>query len=177
MVLLFQVLAILGGGFVLARLLGTGYSPLKRFPAAGVGLAGALVAGVLFAYHVYQVGSGLPESTQADAAVSSFSAQHAADPRANNAFLAWARNEMLADSGRDGGAYYMEPATVLENAELGQWSTYELLPERATSKLSEADWVVFYGVTPTLTAEQHRQFGVITQFEPGFALASRSNAR
>jgi hypothetical protein len=177
MVLLLQALAVFGGGLFLARLLGTRLAPLKRLPAAGVGLAGALVAGVLFAYHVYQVGSGLPESTRADAAVSSFAAEHEADPGANNVFLVWARNQMLGDRRNAGGTYYIEPATVLEHAELGQWSTYELLPERATSTLSEATWVIFYGVIPALTAEQRHRFRAITQFAPGFALASRSNAR
>jgi hypothetical protein len=109
--------------------------------------------------------------------VSSFAAQHAADPGANNTFLAWARKEMLTVDARNHGTYYLKPATVLKEPELGQWSTYELLPERATSRLSEADWIVFYGVSPALTAEQRRQFGGIIQFSPGYALALRSNAR
>jgi hypothetical protein len=177
MMLVFQVLGFLAGGVVLARVLAAGSSPLERFPLAGVGLAAALVAGVLFWDHVWQIGSGLPGSTRTASAVSSFVAQHAADPGVNNTFLAWARKEMLTVTAHDHSTYYLEPATVLKEPELGQWSTYQLLPERATAKLSEADWIVFYGVNPTLTSEQRRQFGGITQFSPGYALALRSNAR
>jgi hypothetical protein len=176
MALVFQVLGVLAGGVILSFVLARGRRPSKRLPMAGVGLAGALVACVLFLYHVYQNGSELPGATAADSAVSSFAAQHAGDPNAFNAFLVWARTEMLADTAHELGTYYLEPHSVLEDAELGQWSTYELLPERATSKLSEADWIVFYGVIPTLTAEQHRQFGQITAFSPGYALALRSDA-
>ncbi len=177
MMLVFQVLGFLAGGVVLARVLAAGSLPQERFPLAGVGLVAALVAGVLFWDHVWQIGSGLPESTRTASAVSSFAAQHAADPGANNTFLAWARKEMLTVTSHGRGTYYMEPATVLKEPELGQWSTYELLPERATSKLSEADWIVFYGVSPILTAEQRRQFGGLTQFSPDYALALRYHAR
>jgi hypothetical protein len=176
MMLIFQVLGFLAGGAVLARAL-AGSSLLERFPLAGVGLAVVLVAGVLFWDHVWQIGSGLPESTRTASAVSSFAAQHAADPGANNTFLAWARKEMLTVTAHGRGTYYLEPTTVLKEPQLGQWSTYELLPERATLKLSEADWIVFYGVKPILTPEQRRQFGGITQFSSGYALALRSNAR
>ena len=177
MVLVFQVLGFLAGGVVLTRVLTVDSSKLDRLPLVGVGLAVALVAVVRFSDHVWQIGSGLPGSTRNASAASSFAAQHAADPGANNAFLAWARKEMLTVTARGRGTYYLEPAMVLKEPELWQWSTYELLPERATSKLSEADWIVFYGVNPVLTAEQRRQFGGITQFSPSYALALRSDAR
>ena len=137
----------------------------------------ACVATVLFWDHVWQIGSELPRSTRAASAVSSFDARHEGDPSANNLFLEWARKEMLAVAPHGRGTYYMEPASVLEEPRLGQWSTYVLLPERATSQPSEADSIVFYGVSPILTADQGREFGEITEYSPGYALALRSNAR
>jgi len=175
MELILEVVGVLAGGLALTRMLARRSPPLKRRPTAAVGLAAAAVAVVLFAYHVYEIGSGLPEPTRAYAAISPFVAQHAADLRANNAFLEWARNEMAADATHR-GTYYLEPATILADAELGQWSTYVLLPERATAKLSEAEWIVFYGVQPSLTPAQSRQFGSISEFAPGYALAPRSHA-
>jgi hypothetical protein len=176
MALAFQVLGFLVAGGILAYVLAEGSLRIERFLLAGVGLAIALVASVLFWDHVWQIGSGLPESTRTASEVSSFAAQHAADPGANNAFLAWARREMLTVA-RDRGTYYLEPTMVLKEPQLGQWSTYELLPERATSKLSEADWIVFYGATSNTRAERRRQFGPIMQFSPGYALARRISAR
>ncbi len=177
MVLVFQVLGFLAGGAILTRILTAGSSSYERFSVACVGLAAAIVAGVLFWDHVWQIGSGLPESTRTASAASSFAAQTAPDPSANNTFLGWARNEMRTVTGHGRDTYYLEPATVLREPELGQWSTYELLPERATSKPSEANWIVFYGIPPTLTAEQRRTFSKIIRFSPGYALALRSNAR
>jgi hypothetical protein len=173
--LILEVVGVLAGGLVLTRMLARRSPPLKRRPMAAAGLAAALVAAVLFAYHVYEIGSGLPEATRTAAVITPFVAQHAADLQANNEFLEWARNVMAADATHR-GTYYLEPGTILANAELGQWSTYVLLPERATSKLDEAEWIVFYGVEPSLNAEQRRQFGAISEFAPGYALAPRSHA-
>jgi hypothetical protein len=172
-----QVLATLAGGVLLARVLAARSPSFKRAPIAGVGLAAALAAGALFWEHVYQIGSGLPDATQVDFALSSFEAQHAADRGANNAFLAWARKAMLTTAPHGRGTYYLEPATIFNEPELSQWSTYELLPERATAKISEADWIVFYGQRPVLSAEQRHQFGGIVEFSPGYGLAARSHAR
>ena len=176
MVLVFQVLGFLVGGCILATVFAEGSKRLE-FLLAGVGLVVALVASVLFWDHVWQIGSSLPESTRTASELSSFAAQHAADPSANNEFLAWARHEMLTVATHNRGTYYLEPATVLKEPELGQWSTYELLPERATSKLGEADWILFYGATASMTAERRRHFSPIMQFAPGYALARRLNAR
>ncbi len=175
MALILEALAILVGGLVLARLL-VSFSPsLKRFPIAGVGVVVALGAGVLFWYHAYRIASKLPESTATASEVSSFDAQHEGDTSANNAFLAWARKQMLADThGR--GTYYLTPASVSEEPELYQWSTYELLPERATPKLREADWIVFYGAKRVSALEQRGKW-TISQFASGYMLARRSNAR
>jgi hypothetical protein len=173
--LILKVVGVLAGGLAVARMLARRSPSLKRRPMAAVGLAAALVAAVLFVYHVYEIGSGLPEATRASAAVTPFVAQHAGDLNANNAFLVWAQQVMAAHTTHR-GTYYLEPETLLANAELGQWSTYVLLPERATTKLGEAEWIVFYGVEPSLSAEQRRQFGSISEFAPGYALASRSHA-
>jgi hypothetical protein len=195
--LILQALAVLVGGLVLARLL----SPLRSFAMAGVGLMVVLAAGVLFVVHGYKTASTLPEGTEAASEASLFQAEHAADPRANNEFLEWARNTMLAaPHGRVGtgaggtgtgaggtgtggtgtgvvaGTYYIEPAAVLQEAELGQWSTYELLPERATATPAEAEWIVFYGVAPQLSAAEQGRFGQLEEYAPGFALAGRSDA-
>jgi hypothetical protein len=176
MTLVFQVLGFLAGGVVLARVLAPGTLQSIRFSLAGVGLVVALVAGVLFWDHVWQIGSGLPESTRTASLVSSFVAQHEADPGANNAFLEWVRKDMLSIAGSD-STYYFEPAKITENPLLYQWSTYELLPGRETAKLSEADWIVFYEASPLQIAELSRQIGKMSQFSPGYALALRYHAR
>lgn len=176
MVLVFQVLGFLAGGVVLARVLAPGTLQSTRFSVTCVGLVVALVAGVLFWDHVWQIGSGLPESTRTDSLVSPFTAQHEPDPGANNAFLEWARKKMLVGSGSQ-STYYLEPVTIRENSLLDLWSTYELLPERETAKLDEADWIVFYEASPALIAGLSPQFTQISQSSPGYALALRSHAR
>jgi hypothetical protein len=176
MVLVFQVLGFLAGGAVLTRIFTAGSSPRERLPLAGVGLAAALVASVLFWDHVWQIGSGLPGSTRTASAVSSFTAQHAPDPGANNAFLAWVRKDMLGITGGR-STYYFESAKITENPLLYQWGTYELLPGREAAKLSEADWIVFYEASPLQITELSRQIGKMFQFSPGYALALRYHAR
>jgi hypothetical protein len=176
MTLVFQVLGFLAGGMALVRLLAQGAPRLTRYPLAGVGMVVALVGGVLFWGHIWQIGSGLPESTRTASLVSSFAAQHEADPGANNAFLEWARKEMLGVAGSR-GTYYLEPAKVLADPLLSLWSTYELLPERETSKLSEAEWIVFYEAGPHLAIKQGRPLEKIFHYSSGYALALKSNAR
>ena len=179
--LILEVLGVLVGGLLLARvlllagLLSTGPPASPRRSGAGIGVAVALVAGLLFWDHVYQVAGSFPEATRAASEVSPFAAQHAAVHGANNAFLAWARRQMLAGR-QERGTYYLEPATILGEATPLQWSTYVLSPERATPRLREADWIVFYGIAPQLTAEQSHQFGEIEEFSPDFALAQRLDA-
>jgi hypothetical protein len=175
MTIILQAIGVLAAGLVLAWLLASTLSPLQRSRFAGVGVAVTAIVGLLFVVHVLETGSGLPESTANAAKASLFDAEHAGDPSANNAFLVWACDRMLAQSGR-GGTYYLEPSNTLQNAELGQWATYVLLPERATEKLAEADWVVFYEATPESLAQVRGQIGPIVQFAPGYALARRSNA-
>jgi hypothetical protein len=177
--LILQALGVLVGGLLLARPLARIFPPRTRIPLAGVGLTAALAAGVLFFVHAYETGDGLPGQTRTDSEASLFEAEHAADPNANNAFLQWARNAMLTSPARNrgAGAYYLEPVAILQEPELYQWSTYELLPERVTSKLGEADWIVFYGVLPTLTAKERSQFGEIAEFSRGYAVALRTDAR
>jgi hypothetical protein len=173
MSLILQAIGVLAVGLVIAWLFATVISPLQRSRFVGVGIAVLAVAALLFVVHIFETGSGFSEGTATAAKASLFEAEHEGDLNANNAFLAWARNQMLAKSGL-GSTYYIEPPAVLENAELGQWSTYVLLPERATATLSQANWIVFYGVAPALVAKisgPHREF---TQFSPGFALARRS---
>jgi hypothetical protein len=176
MMLVFQMLGFLAGGVVLTRVLAPGTLQSTRFPVTGIGLVVALVAGVLFWDHVWQIGSGLPESTRTASLVSPFVAQHEPDPGANNAFLEWARKKMLVGSGSQ-GTYYLEPVTILTDPLLSLWTTYELLPERETSTLREADWIVYYATTPHLMIEQSRSFAKIFRFSPDSALALRSNAR
>jgi hypothetical protein len=172
--LILQALAVLAGGLLLARLLRGVLAPLRSFAVAGVGLLVVLVAVVLFAVHGYETASTLPEQTRAASEASVSEAEQAADPRAENEFLEWARHTMLAAA--RAGTYYIEPAAVLQEAELGQWSTYELLPERATATPAEAQWIVFYGVAPRLTAAERGRFGAVEEYAPGFALARRSDA-
>jgi hypothetical protein len=175
--LILQALAIIVAGIALAVCLGGFLSPLKRAPLSGVGLAVAVVAGVLFFVNVYKTGNALSQSTQLMSETNLFEAEHDGDPGANNEFLEWARNAMLAgDHGKSGGTYYLEPTTILGSAELGQWSTYALLPERATATPAEADWIVFYGVPLTLTAQEQGHFGDIAEFASGYGLATRVHA-
>ncbi len=179
MSLILQALAVLVGGLLLARLLGGALAPLRTFALAGVGLLVVLIAGVLFVVNGYETASTLPAATQTASEASLFEAEHAADPRAPNEFLEWARHTMLAaahGTASVGATYYIEPATVLQEAELGQWSTYELLPDRATATPAEAEWIVFYGVAPRLTAAERSRFDVVKEYEPGFALARRTDA-
>jgi hypothetical protein len=175
--LILQALAIIVGGIALAVFLGGFLSPLKRAPLSGVGLVVALVTGVVFFVNVYKTGNALSQSTQLTSEANLFEAEHDGDPGANNEFLEWARDRMLAGNhGKGRGTYYLEPTTVLGNAELGQWSTYALLPERATATPAEADWIVFYGVPLTLTAQEHGHFGDIAEFSNGYGLAARVDA-
>lgn len=177
--LILQALGVLAVGWFLAWLFGNALSPLKRFPLAGVGLVVAGLASLLFVVHGYETGNALPASTTSASEASLFAAEHAGDPSANNAFLAWARNTMRAHSrhGGDSATYYLEPQAVLTNAELGQWSTYVLLPERATKRPSEAEWIVFYGVAPTLSGQRRSQFGRVIRYASLFGLAQRSDGR
>jgi hypothetical protein len=175
--LILQALAIIVGGIALAVLFGGFLSPLKRAPLSGVGVVAALVAGVLFFVNVFKTGNALSESTQLASETNLFEAEHDGDPGANNEFLEWARDAMLAGHhGESRGTYYLEPPAILGNAELGQWSTYALLPERATATPAEANWIVFYDVPLTLTTQERGHFGDIAEFSNGYGLATRVDA-
>jgi hypothetical protein len=173
MTLILEAIGVLAVGLVIAWLFATVLSPLQHSRFVGVGLAVTVLAGLLFVVHLFETGSGFSESTATAAKASLFEAEHAGDPSANNAFLSWARSQMLEKSGR-GSTYYIEPS-VLSNAELGQWSTYVLLPERETAKLSEAEWIVFYEAPSSLVSQVSGGHSQAIQFSPGFAIARRSS--
>lgn len=176
MTLILQVLGFLVGGVVLARILTAASSRAQFLPLAGIGLAGALVAAILFVDHVVRIGSELSKSTHNSSTVSSFAAEHDGDPAANNIFFVWVRKKMLADDGLERATYYIEPAAALKESLLDQWSSYALLPGRPTSSLNEANWLIFYGTIPKLTVQQRHQFGLMTEFSPDYFLARRTDA-
>ena|ERR1700729_2544826 len=177
----FQTLGLLVAGVVLSFLLRNTFDPLRRQPLAGVGVVIALVAVVGFFVHAYETGDTLSNSTSTTLPVSATEAQQAqqvADTTANNEFLTWARNTMVTDTNvhrHTEITYYIKPPAVMQEPELYQWSTYRLLPARVTGRLAEAQWILFYGVTPALPAYQGRQFDRLAEFSPGYVLAMRTD--
>jgi hypothetical protein len=172
MTLLAEVVGVMFGGAMIASLLPNAWSSAFRW-VAGVAVAVVASASLLFFPNVWAQGRSFRTGTTADAAVGKRAAELAGGAGTNTAFLAWART-MIANA-REAPTFWILPDAVRENPLIYQWSTYQLLPARVTDLPREANWIVFYGVSPATVAYDSKAFRLFT-YGPGFAVAERRNA-
>jgi hypothetical protein len=165
MTLVLQAAGVFAAGFVVTRLLAVRGYTLKRLPLVGLGPTVAVIACLAAVVHGYETGSTLHTDSAPGEPV------HV--PGVNNAFLEWAQKRIRATAHGRQVTYSFQPAADLQNGDLLQWGTYVLLPERATSRVREADWVVLYEAS----AAEGRQFGPVVWYTPNFGIARRSVAR
>jgi hypothetical protein len=74
-----------------------------------------------------------------------------------------------------GERFYLVPTPTRDQA-VYQWFTYRLLPNLASERLEEADWLVFYGATPPSTGLA----GMVSrpiEYSPGYSIARVRRAR
>jgi hypothetical protein len=171
--LLAEVVGVLFGGALIGSLLPSAWSSALRW-IPGVAVAVVAAATLLFFPNVWALGRSFRAGTKADAPISKQAAELAGGTGTNTAFLAWARTKIV--SGRQAPTFWILPGAARANPLVYQWSTYQLLPARETDQPREANWIVFYGVTPSSVDYDARAFRRLYTYAPGFALAQRPDA-
>jgi hypothetical protein len=173
MALLLQLLGVLGASAVGAALIGGGR---LRFPGPrAVAATVAIAAGALFCWNVrgesrafvdLRHDLGGTSGFQADTALGRASGQ-------NVAFLRWAGERIPA-----GDSFEILPADLSRRVDRFipyGWSTFQLSPRRSVDE-ADADWLVFYGVSPESVNWDHARFGRPLRYAPRFAIVRRVDA-
>ena|SRR5436190_23880054 len=86
------------------------------------------------------------------------------------AFAEWIRGRL-----RPGQRFYLVPSAT-QDVSVYQWFTYRLLPNLATDRPQEADWLIFYGTTPRASGYIHMIKGIATRYGPGYSIARARHA-
>jgi hypothetical protein len=80
-------------------------------------------------------------------------------------FAEWIRGRL-----KPGERFYLVPSAT-QDVSVYQWFTYRLLPNLATDRPQQADWLIFYGTSPRASGYIHLVKGVAAQYAPGDSIA------
>jgi hypothetical protein len=170
--LLAEIAGVLCGGAAVAAALQLAGAPALRRPA-GVAVVVVALASLLFFGNVWDVAKSMRAATRADRALSKQTAELAGGTGANAGFLAWARTRIVGR--RQAPTFWLVPAAARNDGLVYQWSTYQLLPARATDSVREANWIVFYQADPSSVRYDRAAFRRLSVYAPGFAVAARTD--
>ena len=170
MVLLLQLGAVLLAGSVAA----VAWSSSKASPQA---VARAIVILALaFGYlafwgKVWPTGKSLlSQRSQWEAMTPAQAALAGTPPGVQSGFAEWIRARLAP-----GQRFYLAPSAT-QDVSVYQWFTYRLLPNLATDRPQEADWLIFYGTTPRASGYVHMIKGIATRYGPGYSIARARHA-
>ena len=165
MVLLLQLGAVLLAGSVTA----VAWSSSKASPQT---IARAIVVlAIAFAYlafwgKVWQTGDNFLSQRSGWETLKPAQAAVAGTPSGvDGSFAEWIRGRL-----KPGDRFYMVPSAT-QDISVYQWFTYRLLPNLATDRPQQADWLIFYGTTPRASGYIHLIKGVAAQYAPGDSIA------
>ena len=91
-------------------------------------------------------------------------------PGVQSGFAEWIRARLAP-----GQRFYLAPSAT-QDVSVYQWFTYRLLPNLATDRPQEADWLIFYGTTPRASGYIHMIKGIATRYGPGYSIARARHA-
>jgi hypothetical protein len=165
MVLLLQLSAVLLAGSVAAA----AWSSSKPSPHA---IARAIVVLALaFGYlaffgKVWQTSKSLLSQRSQWEAMTPAEAALAGTP----AGVQWGFAEWIRPRLAPGQRFYLVPSAT-QDVSVYQWFTYRLLPNLATDRAQQADWLIFYGTSPKASGYLHQIKGLAAQYAPGYSIA------
>ena len=171
MTLLGEIIGVLAGGAVLAT-----YLRSRNGQAAGVALAIVAVAVLLCLTNGFGLLDSFPSSIAANERLSAAEVANAPvamdGTHVNGRFLDWARNKMTA-SHRGFRYWISQPLDSFSE----QWFAYALFPGVRQEAQQDADWLIFYGASPTQIVYDRSVFGRPITYAPGYAIAERVDGR
>jgi hypothetical protein len=173
MALLLQLLGVLVASAVAAALIGGGR--LRVPDPRAVAVTGAIAATALFCWNVWGESKTFVDLRRDLAGLDGFEADTALGRAAgqNVAFLRWTGRRIPA-----GDTFEILPADLSRRVDRFVpygWSTFQLSPRRSVDE-AEADWLVFYGVSPESVSWDHARFGPPVRYGRRFAIARRIDA-
>jgi hypothetical protein len=171
--LLLQVLGVIAASLVVSAVAPGRFA--GRFDPRAVAVVAAIAGTLLFWGNVWGNGKDFIDQRRDLADASQFDATVAIG-RANGEnvrFLEWAKGRMAP-----GDTFAILPADLSKRVDefipYG-WATFQLSPHRSVAE-SEADWLVFYGVSPKSVSYDMRTFLTPQRYERRYALARRGDA-
>jgi hypothetical protein len=170
MAFLFELGAVLMAGFVVAAWTA---KPKPAEIARSLLLVAIAFAYIAFWGHLWQTGRsfwsersdwktvGRPQADVAGAPP---------EPGFQTPFAEWIRERL-----KPGDRFYLVPSPTRDEA-VYQWFTFRLLPNLATDRPQQADWLIFYGTSPRQTGLIHSIRGIAQQYGPGYSIARTNHA-
>jgi hypothetical protein len=168
--LLLQVLGVIAVSVAVPALAAGRFSP--RLDRRAVALVAGVVATLLFWANVGGDGKHFADERADLAGASQFDATVAigrADGQ-NVRFLGWANDRM-----GPGDTFAILPADLSRRVDRFipyGWSTFQLSPHRSVAQ-SDADWLVFYGVSPDMATYDRSRFEAPLRYGRLYAIARR----
>jgi hypothetical protein len=164
MVLLLQLGAVLLAGSVAAAAWSSKASPLAV--ARAIVILAVAFAYVAFWGKLWQTTDSLISQRSQWETLTPAEAAVAGTPGGvDGSFAEWIRGRL-----KPGDRFYMVPSEA-QDVSVYQWFTYRLLPNLATDRPQEADWLVFYGTSPRASGYIHLIKGVAARYAPGDSIA------
>lgn len=169
MVLLFQIGAVLMAGFVVS--LAWTARPRPSVVARSIIVVAAAFGYLTFWGHVWQYGKSLRvQRTQWQAVAQPELAGVPTEPGFQSGFAEWIRARL-----KPGDRFYLVPSPTRDDA-VYQWFSYRLIPNLMSEKPEQADWLVFYGISPRESGLTYLIKGIAEQYGPGYSLARTQHA-
>jgi hypothetical protein len=170
MVLLLQVIAVLVAGSVAALVWSSSKTSPQTIARAIVVLAVAF-AYLAFGAKVWQTSESLLSQRSQWETLTPGQAAVAGTPGGvQGGFAEWIRSRL-----QPGQRFYLVPSAT-QDVSVYQWFTYRLLPNLATDRPQQADWLVFYGTSPRASGYTHLITGMAARYAPGYSIAKVRHA-
>jgi xanthosine utilization system XapX-like protein len=174
MALVFQLGAVLMAGFVVA--VAWTAKPAPAAIARSIGVLAMALGYIAFWGHVWQTGSSFWSQHAKWKSMPRVQAEVAGGrlvlPRVSTEFAEWIRERL-----KPGDRFYIDPSSAPRNEAVYQWYTFRLLPNLASEKPEQADWLIFYGMSPEESKVSDSIPGIAQHYRPGYSISRVRHAR
>jgi hypothetical protein len=87
-----------------------------------------------------------------------------------NPSIQWAFAEWIRGRLNPGDRFYLVPSPA-RTEDVYQWFTFRLLPHLQSERPDQADWLVFYGISPRQSGLNADIRGKAIGYSPGYSMA------
>lgn len=142
--------------------------PTTAAVARSITVLACALAYVFFWAHIWQTGQLVKAQRRLGRSVPREQAALAGlppEPGIQPLFAEWIRPRL-----EPGESFFMVPSSTRDEG-VYQWFTYRLLPHLSSELPEQADWLIFYGITPRESPYGRFIHGQPEEYKPGYSIA------